>query len=239
MLKLAVCDDSEIERELLTRLLEKLLADRRQECIVNTYSSGEELLAEYDMFRPDIIFLDIYMGKINGIETGKLIRKKSDQVEIVYSTTSLDFLMESYELFALGYLVKPYQPDKIAKLLDYYITKYFSYDTKVLNISFKGKTDIVNYKDIIYMESSNRIVLIHTVSKGDIRIYKKLDELEQELSSLDFLRCHQSYIVNVRQVDYVDDTDFIMKNKSLVPIRKRERKSILNQYMQRMEQISR
>ena len=194
MLKLAVCDDSEIEQEILSRLLQKLLEDRKQECTVCTYSSGEELMRDYDSFKPDIIFLDIYMGEMNGIQTGKMIRQKNNRVEIVYSTTSLEFLMESYEVFALGYLVKPYQKEKIGKLLDYYVAKYFSYDTKVLTISFKGKTDLVNYKDIIYLESSNRIVMIYTQSKGDIRVYKKLDEIEQELNSLDFLRCHQSYI---------------------------------------------
>lgn len=239
MLKLAVCDDSKIEQAILQRLLEKILAERKQKCTVQTFSSGEELMDSLDELKPDIIFLDIYMGGADGIEIGKRIRRKNKQVEIVYSTTSLDFLMESYEVFALGYLVKPYQPDKIRKLIDYYIEKYFSFDSKVLNISFKGKTDLVNYKDIVYLESSNRVVLIHTLSKGDIRIYKKLDDLEKELNSLDFLRCHQSYIVNVHQVDYVDETDFVMKNKSMVPIRKRERKNILGQYMERVDKVSR
>ncbi|MGN0483370.1 MAG: LytR/AlgR family response regulator transcription factor [Lachnospiraceae bacterium] len=241
MLRLAVCDDSVIEQAILKRLLEKLLAERKQECAVRTFSSGEDLMEafENETFKPDIIFLDIYMGKANGIEVGKKIRKLNTQVEIVYSTTSMDFLMESYEVFALGYLVKPYQPEKIGKLLDYYIEKYFSFDSKVLNISFKGKTDLINYKDIVYIESSNRVVLIHTLSKGDIRIYKKLDEIEEELNSIDFLRCHQSYIVNVHQVDYVDETDFVMKNKSIVPIRKRERKNILGQYMERLDKVSR
>lgn len=235
MLKLAVCDDNNIEQEILVRILKGLLDERHQEYRIMKYSSGEELMTEQEQFKPDIIFLDIYMGEIDGIQTGKMIREKNNKVEIVYSTMSLDFLMESYEIFALGYLVKPYQKDKIAKLLDYYIGKHFSYDNKVLNISFKGKSDFINYKDIVYIESSNRIVIIHTVNRGEIRIYKKLDDIESEISSDDFLRCHQSYIVNIHQVDYIDETDFIMKDKSMVPIRKRQRKNIVNLYVEKRE----
>lgn len=82
------------------------------EITVDHFSSGEEFLTQHQPGKYAILFLDIMMGELNGIETGKRIRKIDTELEIIYCSSSMDFTLASYEVFAFGYLVKPFVPQR-------------------------------------------------------------------------------------------------------------------------------
>ena len=92
------------------------------------------------------------------------------------------------------------------------------------------KSVIIPYKDIIYMESDNKVVYIHTTTQGDVKVYNRLDLLEAEITDERFLRCHQSYYVNMQYIAGLVDSDFIMITDSMIPIRKSGRKLIIKHY---------
>ena len=89
---------------------------------------------------------------------------------------------------------------------------------------------MIHYKDILYVESSDKRVLFHTVNQGIIPLYEKLSEIQEQLKDARFLRCHQSYLVNMEHIVKATATDFVLMNNELVPIRKRERKQLLDTY---------
>lgn len=230
MIKVAICEDSKMDRDILQRIIEHLLKERELSFQMDVFDSGESLVMGYSNRPCDLIFLDVFMGEIDGIEAGRKIRESDQSVEIVYCTMSKDFAIAAYEIHAMGYLLKPYEPKKIEEILDYYLQKHPQESQKFIEVKSQRKSVIIPYKDIIYMESDNKVVYIHTTNRGDIKIYHRLNALENKIRDERFLRCHQSYFVNMQYVAQIVDSDFIMENGSMVPIRKAGRKLIVKRY---------
>ena len=230
VIKVAVCEDSEIDRSMLEEIVGFLMTDRGLEYEIIPYLNGEELVADYKNHPYDLIFLDVMMNEIDGIETGKMIRQMDGNVEIVYCTSSSDFAIAAYDVHAMGYLLKPYEPGRIGAVIDYYVQKHPQKNQNFIEVKSRRKSLIIPYKDIINMESDNKVVYIYTTTQGAVKVYNKLDVFEQELADKRFLRCHQSYLVNMQYVAGLVDSDFIMINDKMIPIRKSGRKLIVKKY---------
>lgn len=230
MIKVAICEDSEVERKLLQKIVDVLMKERGLDFYIDTFEEGEELINGYSNHPFDLIFLDIMMSGLDGIETGRQVRRLDSNVEIVYCTASEDFAIAAYEIHAMGYLLKPYEPGRIGAVIDYYVQKHPQNEQNFLEVKFRRKSVIIPYNDIIYMESDNKVVYIYTITRGNVKVYNKLDVLEEQISQKRFLRCHQSYLVNLQHVAGLVDSDFIMINDEMIPIRKSGRKLIIKKY---------
>lgn len=230
MIKVAICEDSRLDREMLHEIVNFLMTDRGLNFQVDTYENAESLIEGYGNHPYDLIFLDIMMDEIDGIEAGHRIRELDTKSEIVYCTSSKDFAIAAYEIHALGYLLKPYESGRIGAVLDYYIQKHPQKNQNFIEVKSRRKSVIIPYKDIIYMESDNKVVYIHTTTQGDVKVYNKLDIFEDQIKDERFLRCHQSYLVNLQYVAGLVDSDFIMINDNMIPIRKSGRKLIVKKY---------
>ena len=99
-----------------------------------------------------------------------------------------------------------------------------------IEVKSKRKSIIIPYREIIHLESDNKVVYIYTTTQGAVKVYNKLDTLEKELKDERFLRCHQSYLVNMQYVAGLVDSDFIMIDNRMIPIRKSGRKLIVKRY---------
>ena len=108
MIKIALCDDNEVERRLLRKIVTAVLRELHQEVLIVEFSSGEKLQRNFSRGDYDLIFLDVFMKEMDGIATGRAIRKKDVKVEIILATGSDQYLREGYELHAFAYLMKPY-----------------------------------------------------------------------------------------------------------------------------------
>jgi len=232
MITIGICDDSEVELAILRNFIDKFFNLRKLEYSVLTFSSGEELLTYYKTNRLDLLFLDIYMKHINGIETGRSIRTKDTKVEIIYCTASSSYALESYNLLAFGYLVKPFDPVRLRMLLEKFIEGRPNAEHKHLVVKSNYNDRVIDYDEIVHIESDDKVLLIFTKDGECIKTYGKLNELEQQLDSPDFLRCHQSYIINMNYVKSVTDNDFITQENTLIPIRKREIRKIKSAYLE-------
>ena len=143
MIKAAVCDDSELDRTMLEDIVSRLMSDRGLTYDIVTYVSGKELVSGYKNHPYDIIFLDILMEDIDGIETGRLIREMDDKVEIVYCTSSRDFAIAAYDVHAMGYLLKPYETEKIGAVIDYYVQKHPQKNHNYIEVKSRRKSLII------------------------------------------------------------------------------------------------
>lgn len=230
MIKIAICEDSDIERKVLKRLIAFFMSERGLAYELETFENAEELMDGYENHPFDLILLDIHMGKIDGVEAGRRLRALDAEVEIAYCTSSKEFAIAAYEIHALGYLLKPYEPVKISAMLDYFVQKHPQNNQNYIEVKSQRKSVIIPFKEIIYAESDNKVVYIHTTNKGDIKVYNKLDNLEEQMRDARFLRCHQSYLVNMDYVAGLVDFDFIMMNDDVIPIRKSGRKLLVKRY---------
>lgn len=228
MKTIVVCDDVEIERLLLKEILCQYFEEINEEVSIVEYDSGETLIADVEegYIAMDLLFLDICMKKLNGMETARKLRQIQCKVPIIFLTASPDYAIESYEVQASGYLLKSFSEEKLMKLLN-----------RILKTDMKRRVAIKNRRqyrypctdDIMYIDSDKHNVTLHLSDGSEIITVDKLGEIEKRINEKRFLRCHQSYLVNMDYIKDVED-DFIMEDGTLVPIRVRGRKEILDTY---------
>lgn len=219
----AVCDDNTLERELLHHLLCKYFAKTsvRYECTL--YDSGKNLY--YDVMEGieyDIIFLDLFLADSFGINIAQQLRDLPYHGKIIFCTSSADYAVESYDVFASGYIVKPYGLADIKRTLDRFLPEL---QTEYYQIKQKSRIVYIPLNEILYVESNNTKCILHRTKNRQYTVYKQLRQIETELNDEKFLRCHQSFLVNMNYVQEADDT-FILKNGDEVLIRKKNRKEM-------------
>ena len=155
---------------------------------------------------------------------------KKEKVNVILDT---DMDTECDDHFALAYLLKPYRVEKVRETLEYYLKKYDvkkqDEKTEMLEVTIQQKKIFIRQRDIYFLESMGRVVSIYC-KNGVFKVYSRLGELEEKLDSDMFLRCNQSYIVNILWVSDIVDYDFYMPGDRLVPIRKRDKKEIIQKF---------
>ena len=222
-MRIAICDDNKIERELLFKILSHYFSDTSIHCEFTQYEKAMNLyydISEGMMY--DIIFLDMYLpDEPLGIQIADMLRKNNFTGKIFFCTASTEHALESYDVFAAGYLVKPITFEKIKTVLDRNIGE-FSQEYYV--IKQKAKEVYIPLNDIMYFESDNTRCNINCVGDKQYTIYKQLRLVEPELDGR-FLRCHQSYIVNMNHIESADDV-FVLKNGKEILIRQKEKKAM-------------
>lgn len=227
MFRIAICDDLLKEREKLRLLLKNELAVYGAAADFSEYNSGSELLSAWEkgVLDVNLIFMDIYMTGIDGVETARRLRNSGCRIKIIFLTVSPDFAIEGYEVEAAGYLLKPLEQEELRRLLE----RLFQRENPIM-ITLRQGSRVINIatSEILYIESNRNRLTIHTV-REPIFYYGKLDELARMLPEKQFLRCHQSFLVNMDRICAAED-NFRMESGEIVPIRVRERKMIRETY---------
>lgn len=231
-MRIAICDDEEVFNEQTIELITSMLA-KPAECEIKTYFSGETLLDEYASNRSDIVFLDIEMNGINGIDTAREIRKIDENVIIVFLTSYQEFALAGYEVNAYRYLIKN-QPIYVYEKQFKSIFDEYSQKHKCFVINTRNDVICIQLKDICFFEVLNKKVTVHTSSKS-YEYIGKLSEIEEQLQNDgSFMRTHKSYIVNVAQIDTIRNFDIIMKNSESALMSRNLKKSVVDKYISYM-----
>ena len=225
---IAICDDSPVDREIIGMMLRDFAAKRSVHLDITEYNSGINLINDIEEGRCfSIIFMDIYMDEMLGIDAAHRLRENIHyEGDIVFLTATSKFAVDSYEVNASGYLVKPLSYEKVFAVMDKILS---SYKSRTYLIRRHSSIIHIPIDEILYIDSDNNKCLLHRKDGRNYTIYKKLDEIQEELPSSHFLRCHQSYLVNM---DYIRsaDKDFEMINGDVVSIRQRDIKRIRSVY---------
>lgn len=196
MIKVAVCDDQESVLNEYEKIIEKIAISNDYNVEIFKFISGEELLKAFSTkgLKFDIIFLDIIMDGINGIEVAKKIRDFDRMVEIVFITNSKAFALDGYEVRAYNYIIKNSEMfhSKIFEALKHSYSDINDY----FIINNKSMVQKIRLKDIVFFESNKRKVIIHTNYK-QYEVYDKLDNIYKTMIDKYFYKCHRSYVVNI------------------------------------------
>ncbi len=228
-MEIAVCDDDNLDRTLAASMLRRSLFESNTGGVIMCFPGAKELIYEIQDGKIfDLIFMDIYMDKIMGIEAARRLRAIGYSGMIVFLTASAGFAVESYDVKASGYLVKPASYEKINSLMSDILDNF---DNEIYKLKRRGEILSLHYNDIVYIESSNSKCLLHSSTGETLPIYKRLCEIEDELCDKRFLRCHQSYLVNMNHIAHADKS-FEMTNGETVLIRQKNIKEIKQQYLE-------
>lgn len=237
MLRIAVCDDDKAMCMNLISMLDEIGGQRDEAYETAIFYTGEDLwdfLVQENRF--DIIFLDIELYKINGVEVGKKIRNDlNDQMtQIVYISSKDTYAMELFDVRPLNFLVKPLKKEKIQEVLEtakkiiYTSNRYYEY--RIGNVNFN-----VLISDILYFESCGRKVKI-VLKDGVKEYYGKLSEVEEELKNNDFFFIHKSYLINYNHVIEYAYEYVKMTNNEVLGISQNNRKAVREKLLQKKQE---
>jgi len=215
MLRIAICEDIEADAGYLSTLIENSGVSAE----ISRFISGEGFFASRPTGRFDIVFFDIYMGGMTGVEAARRLRESDNDCAIVFTTTSEDHRPEAFDVDADQYLVKPVDSLKLEKVLNKR-QKALKGTHRICPINAKGQRMDIPHDDIYFVEVLGHNCIIHTpdglIETG---MSMKIGDFEVLLPPPRFMRCHQSYIVNLSHVERLE-RDFIMKNGQTVYIRR-------------------
>ena len=217
MLRIAVCDDS----ELFTKDASDLIStwqNGSSNAIVETFKDGKTLIASHSFSPFDIIFLDIVMPDINGIETAAVIRKNDKYVKIVFLTSSPEFALESYSIKANGYLLKPIDKNQFFALLNE-LCEDISTIPKYIFIKNTHSVHKIQINSIDYIEAQGKHVKISLSNGEELSSDQPFYYFKDSLLAEDgFFSCHRSYIVNIHRINTYTSKEIILNSGIKIPI---------------------
>jgi len=212
-MRVAICDDEDMQLSITKKNLEN--AYKSLDLIVDTYTSGVDLLNAVNIVHYDLIILDIEMRGMNGIETAKELRKKGKNTAVVFLSSHTEYALEGYEVNALRYLTKPTSTEKLSEIITYLLEQR----KKEKRILLRNGEDeeLVCAADIYYMEAQDQMVRIVT-DRGEYRNRYNLGDYEKELSNCGFFRIHRGYLVNLGHVRRRAGREIVMEDGAVLPV---------------------
>lgn len=219
-MRVLIADDDKNMRFILRKVLTKYEWVER----IDEYSNGAEAVASFDQTHYDVVFLDVDMPELDGIETAKLIVDIHPKCVIVFVTAHEEFMEQAFSLYAFDYMLKPFKLERLERTIGK-IKEYLEQISPNLSVAesadrtlsaveqpdklepkyndllirVKGELIVVNPADIIMIERENRASVIVT-EQGQYPVNKTLNELEQVLPAGEFIRSHKSYILRLDRI---------------------------------------
>ena len=221
---IAVVDDEKAIREHVCALIE----EQQPGSVIEAYATGEELLASGKRF--DIVFLDIQMDGMNGIEAARELRERQEDTVLIFITGVKEYVFDALDLYAFHYLLKPIDEGKFAEVLQRAAGEAKKKKEKKC-LFIKTRNLMLDQSDILYIESRAKKLEIHTAGADKaIEIYAAMDELERQLWE-GFYRCHRAYIVNMAHITEYDNESITLTNGDKVYLTKKKYGEFVKAYM--------
>ena len=216
MFKIAICDDESLFTEELKWLLSCYMMEKGLVFEIDTYSSGEALVElGIDIVRYTVVFLDINMERVDGIEAAEMIRKQSREVFIVFVTAYMDYSLEGYRFDVVRYLLKGSAnfQGKVNECMDAIIDK-MNYSVTKRTFDFKEGRKEISLERLLYIESNLHRLEFHVIEDTETvyTMYETLNVMDAMLSENGFIRTHQSYLVNIKYIKNVVRFKVILTN---------------------------
>ncbi len=226
IIKVAICDENKIDCLSISNSLKKVLEKEEFLCVIETYKYGEILCKEHKKKVFDLIFINVELEGISGIETGRVIRDelKDEMVQIAYIAKNKTYAMELFEFHPINFLIKPFIEYQLERVIEKFLLVTKRKQSKF--IYKKGYEWIeVNIPDILYFYSQGRKVYIMTNDGCDV-FYGKLNHVYNEIHATCFLFIHKSFLINCKNVKKFDNKTILMKNDEILPISQSKRKEV-------------
>mgnify|MGYP000362356037 FL=1 len=243
MLNVLIADDNEGMRLVLRKAVEK--AGHR---VIAEASAGEDAVQKVEAYRPDVIFMDIEMPGMDGVEAARRIQDIDPRIFLIFATAYEEYRKEAFEVYAFDYLVKPFEVKRVTETLERIESLRSGrmeaaipapaepQRSSKLLLRHKDGISLVDAADIILIQRENRSTVIYAPTEKHVTS-ETLSELEQRLPSDKFFRCHKSYIVNIERITRIypyGRWTYIVKLKGtdLDALMTQERYATLQEYFQ-------
>lgn len=228
-MNIAIIDDSENDRNQLKTFLQTLSRKDRLAFHIQEFNSAEAFLTAMETCRWDLLFLDIYMSDMDGMTLAQEIRRSLLDPLIIFTTTSREHAIESYDVHAFYYLLKPYDYSRFEMIMRKGLETLKSKD-HYIEIK-EGRLMIkVLIRDINYTDYYNHYIQIHTASRV-IKTYMSFPDFSPMLLQYpQFISPYRNCMINMDRVEKMEDHDFLMKDQTRIPINKNIRAQVRQAY---------
>ena len=227
--RIAICDDMpEFSRQFRELILN--WENKPEYLSVDVFSDADALINAHSERPYDILFLDIVMPLLSGIEAASEIRQHDKSVRIVFLTSSAEFAIDSYRVKASNYLLKPPDPRQLYHCLDE-LTDEILQDAKAIPIRDRNGVHRVELSQIEYVEASNKDVIFSLCDGQTILSPDPLYTFENQLPVSDgFFKCSRSYIVNIHRIGTYTTKEIRMRSGCRIPISRSRQKAFESTY---------
>lgn len=226
MLRFGICDDSADARCALRGTLEQIMETQGLECQIFEFSSGEGILkwTEKHAGELELVFLDMEMGTLSGMETARKLRDMDSGLQLVFVTGYDQYVFEGYSVGALGYLMKPASYEKLSDIMDRAVITFLREEDKTFLCRSRDTLYRIPKRNILYFSSDRRQVSCVTTGKT-YTFYGKLDDVTDNIGR-GFIRIHQRYLVRAEAVDRLDGNEVFIGDTPL-PVSRAYRTSVM------------
>ncbi len=217
MTRIAICDD---DIDVCGYIKELLQAKYAEEVSIIVYNSAEELEKDYERLKErkiaDILLMDIDLHGVNGIDVAAAIQEKFREVRVIFITGHIEYCTEIFRANPNNFMIKPIEAETLYSAIERARQQIWEEMNDCFVVTCKGSVFKIKARDILYLESEKRTIILH--SRGeDWIVYRKLDDVQRELPDY-FLRCHQSYLVNMNEIKSLMPLKLKLYNGAEVPI---------------------
>lgn len=234
MIHIAICDDSKQERQILAALFKRYQELHATPFQIHIFQNGFSLLDAIDQGkRFDITILDILMPGENGIEIARNIRASGTDTEIIFLTSSPEYAVDSYEVKAQNYLLKPVTEEKFFASIDSILAELDEKDTASFIIYTTEKQySRIRVSSLVYGEVTHRTITLHLADQTMISAVMTFTEFQDILKAYpDFIYPHRSYAVNMNYIQYVTKSDIILTDGQKIPLSRNNYTKISEQFL--------
>jgi DNA-binding LytR/AlgR family response regulator len=212
-MKCLIVDDDELSRNIIEDLVEET-------DFLELVKSCESSMEAFNILRDqkiDLVFLDIEMPKMSGIE---LLKNLDTMPQVILITSHSEYALESYELSVTDFIVKPVAPARFLKAVSKARTVSESQSggasdgDKTLFVKADSRLVQINTNDLLWIEALGNYVIIHT-TKEKLTVHTTMKEIEAKLSDVDFIRVHRSFIVRLDKIESIEDNFIVIIGKNI------------------------
>lgn len=235
MFGIAICDDEPYFREQMKEMLLQYMQDNGVYYTIDLFQSGIELInLGIELKRYKVIFLDINMDEMDGILTAKKIREQNTEIFLVFVTAFVNYSLEGYKVDAIRYLLKNHvnMQESIAECMDA-IHKKINYEVTWKEFDFNEGKKRISLDCLLYIESQLHKLEFHVMEDCMITytLYDTLNNMENYIRNKNFVRLHQSFLVNMKYIKSVHQYEAVLYNGMSFPIPKIRYKDVWDTYL--------
>lgn len=230
-MRVAICDDEAVQQQLLQKYLQEWALLKNEALETELFDSGESFLFAWEDDRDfSLLILDIEMGRLSGMELAAKIRSGDENIPIVFVTGYDKYMAQGYEVAALHYLLKPLHKEKLFAVLDR-VKKQESREEKHLFHTNRGPVSMPLSK-IWYVEARAHQCIMYT-EEEEYTLYSGIHEMAELLEQhREFVRCHRSYVVNVRHILATVKSELVLDDKRRLPVSRNSEKKVKQAFME-------
>lgn len=231
-----LCEDNREQLSYLYKTIKTVATNKRWDVILKAYESAEDMLEELvenpKGITVDVVFADIEMPGMNGIELGKIVNGKFPDSYFIFTTAFSEYAVEGYEARAYRYLLKPVTEEKVTRVLEGIVKERGR--NKSLLLKEQGEDVLVSIRDIVYISAEDKYTVFHTDTAYFLdKISMK--ECESLLESYGFYRIHRKYIVNMRYHKKLGKGKLELSGEIKLPVSRSRQQSYEQCFMELLE----